>query len=593
MALAACGVTAVVIAAGAWIGVRAQQAQITVAQLQSNGTRLQQQLSGYDLAAAGATLGSVRQDAQRAHQLTGDPVWGVAAHIPVLGRDLRAARDVSSVLAGLTTAAQPLEQVLPQLDPQRTQAAGGRIDTAALTTLAQTLPAVSTQVSAGAITIGELDPDRLRPRIADGVRELDDALSGARTPLAETVPVMRDLPAMLGSTGPKQWVVLLQQDAEARGTGGLVGAYAEIRTDRGKLDLVRAEPRGELDRGPAIPTASVPADLRRLWGRDLTEWAGFNASAHFPHTGELVAAGWKKRTGGPAPDYVAAVDQYVVAGLLAGTGPVTVRGVTISEQNAVEFLSRTVYERWSDPHDVDAVTTELVRAVFGKVTTGQFDLPSTVRAMREPVEQRRLLMWADDADQQHRLERLPVAGTLPADPGPFAMAVVNNGGGNKLDAYLKVHTDYQPGGCTQGIRVNRIAVTLRNTAPRDGKGLPDYVNVRSDLIKQGLSGADTHDGSNRIILDVYGPVGATAALTTLDGAAVAPIVGRDNNHTVWRVTVPIRAGQARTVGVVMSTQAVNGDAGTTPTVLSQPMVLPAGVSSKPLPSCNGPAAVAG
>jgi uncharacterized protein DUF4012 len=588
-ALGAAAVTVTVIAAGVWIGVRAHQAQTTVAHLQSDGTRLRQQLSGYDLAAAGTTLTAVRLDAQRAHRLTGDPVWGVAAHIPVLGRDLRAARDVSSVLAGLTTAAQPLEHTLPELDPRRTQASGGRIDTAALTTLAQTLPAVSTQVSAGAITIGELNPGQLRPQIAGGVRTLDDALSGARTPLAEAVPVMRDLPAMLGSTGRKQWVVLLQQDAEARGTGGLVGAYAQISTDHGAMHLVRAEPRGDLDAGPAIPTTTVPADLRRLWGRDLTEWAGFNASAHFPYTGELVAEGWKKRTGGRAPDYVAAVDQYVVAGLLAGTGPVTVRGVTISENNAVEFLSRTVYDRWRNPHDVDAVTTELVREVFAKVTTGHFDLPALVKALKSPVDQRRLLLWADDRDQQHRLERLPVAGTLPGDPGPFAMAVVNNGGGNKLDAYLKVHTDYQPGGCTQGIRVNRIAVTLENTAPRGGKGLPDYVNVRSDLIKQGLSGAGTHDGSNRILLDVYGPVGATAALTTLDGEAVAPIVGRDNNHTVWRVTVPIEAGQTRTVGVVMSTQAVSGDTGTTPIVLSQPMVLPAGVSSKPLPSCNGPA----
>jgi hypothetical protein len=115
------------------------------------------------------------------------------------------------------------------------------------------------------------------------------------------------------------------------------------------------------------------------------------------------------------------------------------------------------------------------------------------------------------------------------------------------------------------------------------------VNVRSDLIQKGLSGEETHDGSNRVILDVYGPVGSVAALTTVDGGAVAPLVGLDQNHTVWRVTVPIEAGQTRTVGVVMTSRAVTGDARTHPVVIAQPMVIPATVSSKPLPACNLPA----
>jgi Protein of unknown function (DUF4012) len=579
-----------VVAAGGWLLVRGRQARVAVAQLQTDGARLQRQLAGYDLAAAGPTLTAVRQDAVHAHRLTGDPVWGLAASVPVLGRNLRAARDVSSVLADVTTAARPLEPVLPRLDPKQTQADSGRLDTAALSSIAQALPAISTAVSAGAVTIGELDPDRLQPQVAAGVASLNRALSSARGPLADAVPVMQDLPAMLGGERPRTWVVLLQQDAESRGTGGLVGAYAEVAADHGKLKLVAARPRGVLDQGPKIPTGAAPADLRALWGHDLTEWAGFNASAHFPYTGELVAAGWKARTG-HQPDYVVGVDQYVVSALLAGTGPVTVRGVTVNQGNAVDFLSKDIYRRWPNPHDVDAVNTELVHAVFGRITAGRFDLGSLVHGLQGPVQQRRVLIWSPDDDVQRGLTELPVSGTVPGDPGAFAMAVVNNGGGNKLDAYLKVHTEYEPGVCSQGIRVGRIVVTLTNTAPRSG--LPDYVSVRSDLRQKGLTGEITHDGSNRVILDLYGPVASSAALTTLDGRAVAPIVGRDSNHPVWRVVVPIAAGQRRTVGVVMSNPAVEGDSGTRPVVLTQPMVLPATASTRPLSECSGPALAAG
>jgi uncharacterized protein DUF4012 len=582
--IVAAGSLLVVVGAGAWLAVRGREARSAMVQLQLDGGQLQQQLAGYDLAAAGPTLTKVRADADRAHRLTGDPVWGLAGTVPVLGRDLRAARTVSAVLADLTHASRPLETVLPALDPKLIPAGGGKIDTVALSRLANALPAVSTAVSAGAVTVGELDAAGLRPEIGSGVRTLNDALATARGPLADAVPVMRTVPQMLGADGERSWVVLLQQDAEARGTGGLVGAYAVVTTDRGRVELTTAQARGVLDRGPAIPTRSLPSDLRALYGKDLTEWAGFNASPHFAYTGQLVSAGWKARSGARPPNYVAAVDQYVVAAMLAATGPVTIRKHRIDEHNAVDFLSRDVYRRWPDPKEVDEVTTELVDAVFAKFTVGRFDLPTLVRAIRAPVQQRRVLLWSANEDEQSQLSRFRISGTLPTEDGAFAMAVVNNGGGNKLDAYLKVHTDYQPGQCTAGTRVGQIAVTLTNTAP--DKGLPDYVNVRSDLRQLGYTGRQTRDGSNRILLDIYGPVSSNAALTTLDGKPLAPVVGLDNNHPVWRVAVPIEAGQRRTVNVVMTTPAVDGDVGTSPVVLTQPMVMPATVSTKPLAACE-------
>jgi hypothetical protein len=112
------------------------------------------------------------------------------------------------------------------------------------------------------------------------------------------------------------------------------------------------------------------------------------------------------------------------------------------------------------------------------------------------------------------------------------------------------------------------------------------VNVRTDRLNLGITGASTHDGSNRLILSVYGPVNSRAALTTVDGQPQVPVVGLDNNHTVWRVPVQIKSGQRLTVDIVMSTPAVDGDVGTSPVVLTQPMVMPATVSSRPLTACE-------
>jgi hypothetical protein len=260
----------------------------------------------------------------------------------------------------------------------------------------------------------------------------------------------------------------------------------------------------------------------------------------------------------------------------------------VTAVTAVPFLTREIYARYRDPHDVDRVTAELVQTVFARFAAGRLDLGALVRAMAAPVHERRLQIWASDPDEQRLLETMTVAGTIPDAPGPFAMAVVNNGGGNKLDAYLKVHTSYQPGACAQQVRVGHITVDLSNTAP--SSGLPDYVDVRSDVGVIGLKALGLAErpkpGSNRLLVDVYGPVGGQAALVTLDGEVTPVVAGTDRGHSVWRVEVPIDPGQKRTVDVVVTQPVGIGPEPLRPDVLLQPMVNPATATVGTLPPCQ-------
>jgi hypothetical protein len=191
----------------------------------------------------------------------------------------------------------------------------------------------------------------------------------------------------------------------------------------------------------------------------------------------------------------------------------------------------------------------------------------------ERVTQRRLTIWSADPDEESKLAALTIGGALPDTLGPFAMAVVNNGGGNKLDAYLHMATAYDPGSCDQNVRLGHIRVTLANTAA--ASGLPPYVSVRSDLVQERKPNPTV--GSTRLIVDVYGPVGATSPLANLDGDAVATTTGLDRNHPVWRVILDINPGQTRTLDVLV-TDPVTDDPATAsprPTVLAQPMAIPA------------------
>src|SRR5512133_3861086 len=162
-----------------------------------------------------------------------------------------------------------------------------------------------------------------------------------------------------------------------------------------------------------------------------------------------------------------------------------------------------------------------------------------------------------------------MGGALPDAGGPFVMAVVNNRGGNKLDAYLKVHTAYMPGRCLGGSRIGATAVTLTNTAPPTG--LTEYQSVRSDPLDSGVKKWVVR--SNRILLDLYGPVGAAVPLVTVDGARQTPVVGTDRGHSVWRVVLPILPGRKRVVRAVVVEPVDVAGLDAAPQVLAQPMAI--------------------
>lgn len=578
IALAAAGV-----GAATWTAWQASRLGGVVERMRADGLHLQAQLKASDLRGAAATATRLRGEANRARSLTSGPRWAVAAHLPGVGREVHAVRAVTRSVAEILDAAQPLEGVLPRLDPRTQKAAGGRVDVEALARAAAVLPAVSQAVDAASSRMQVIDPMPLQSSVGSGVRTLQSVLGQIRGPLDGAAATFEVIPTMLGAHRPQTYAVLLEQDAEARGTGGLVGSFAVVRAHQGALSLVQAQSRGALDNGPAIPVSALPGSLQELWGTDLTEWAGLNLSPHFPWTGQLVASGWAAQRRTPELDYVVGIDAYVVAALLAGTGPVSVDGITLDSTNTVQVLSRDIYARIADPARVDRATAGLVHEVFDRISAGKFSLAPIVAAMIDPALHRRLTIWAADPAIEGKLAGLSIGGSLPDTPGPFAMAVVNNGGGNKLDAYLSVATAYDPGPCEENVRLGHITVTLTNTAPR--RGLPDYVSARTDLAEEHRPNPVV--GSNRLILDVYGPVGATSPLANLDGEGVPVTAGIDRNHPVWRVIVPINPGQTRTVDVLVVDPVINGiSKEPTPVVLAQPMAIPATATAAPrLSSC--------
>jgi len=161
------------------------------------------------------------------------------------------------------------------------------------------------------------------------------------------------------------------------------------------------------------------------------------------------------------------------------------------------------------------------------------------------------------------------------------MAVVNNGGGNKLDAYTAVSVDYTRGSCTPDGPTSTLRVTVTDTAPTSG--LPAYVTGRLDLTPG--EQATAPKGSTLVLLYLYGPVDAENTATTVDGRAVDVSEGVERGHPVWRVDLPLVPGQTSTVEVRML-EPYDTAATPAPTVGVQPMSIPQTVTAHAGPTCT-------
>ena len=73
------------------------------------------------------------------------------------------------------------------------------------------------------------------------------------------------LPEMLGKDGPRRYLLLIQNNAEIRATGGIPGSIAVLRSDHGKITM--GFQGGPSDLGAFVkPAAKLPQDaLERLW----------------------------------------------------------------------------------------------------------------------------------------------------------------------------------------------------------------------------------------------------------------------------------------------------------------------------------------
>lgn len=580
MLCTAAGLVLMLLAGIAWTGVQGVQAKNHLQTAAGLFVQLQQQISKANVTAAKGTLAALQAETKAAREATDGIGWSATSHLPFVGDDLRAVRTVSVVLDDLASDGLPaLLDVASGLDPATLSPKGGRIDLTALNTAAPRIAAGLAVIRRARQGVAGIRTDGLVAQLGAAVTQLSDGLAKAERLVGTADRAARLLPGMLGANGPRTYLLLFQNNAEVRATGGMPGAYIVVKADNGAIKITdQGTASGDLEIFDK-PVQPLGTEMEALYtDRPAIFPADVNLTPDFPTAAALARTMYRKRSG-VAVDAVMATDPVALSYLLRVTGAVKMpEGEPLTAENAVRVLLSEAYAKYPNPTDQDAYFAGAARAVFEALISGQGNPESMLGQLARAAGERRLLVWSADEKDEAGIAGTVLEGRLPEDDGmrPTVGVFLNDGSGAKLSYYLNQSAALSVGNCEiDGTRELHLKLTIGSTAP--GAGLPAYVTG------MGLSG-DPYTSRTNVM--VFSPTGGGVVSVTLNGKEVEFGTGLERERGVGVLTVDLPPGVKRTYDIALQTGILpQKGAAISPRLWTTPGVRPWATSVSAGPRC--------
>ncbi|WP_349269597.1 DUF4012 domain-containing protein [Mycolicibacterium parafortuitum] len=558
-------VVLVVLGLGIWVAVGAFQAKSNLEAARSHAQAAKDALLDGNTEAASSAADEALVSARDARDATHSLAWNVVSALPWVGSPFKTGQQVTEVVLGLASdVLRPAADVGLTISPDRLYK-DGRVDVDLLRSQESQLQDLAVHAKrlngeAAAIT----DP-RYVSLLSDARTQLQSQISGVTSIIENTALAARLAPSMMGADGPRTYFMGFQTNAEARGTGGLLGGYGILRFEKGVPTVDTLASNTDLAQAVAPVDFGFEYDQQYGYNRPFFDFRNSNLSPHFPYAAQIWKGMWLERTGMNV-DGVIAIDPVALSYILGAVGPVTMPdGEVVSRENVVELTESTAYLRFpTDQAARKAYLQDIASAVVKRMTGPVKSPRQLLDALGLAVSERRIAIWSAVPEDQKLLEETALAHVVPEDPAPYASVVVNNLGGNKLDYYLRTQIEYVADKCQGETRASTVSVKLTNAVP--GEPLPDYVAGAVGLSPE--LGLDIPPGTNVISVKLFATAGSQLSSAILNGERVPAILYAERGHPVFEVQVIITPGQTADIMFQLSEPTVTG----APRVPIQPLI---------------------
>jgi len=362
------------------------------------------------------------------------------------------------------------------------KSAEGRLQTAVLTLdkVLKNVDVISENINQIEKRLEKIDERRYPTEIGgkkvrETISSVKEQFKGVATLFVDAKPFLKKLPEILGSKKEQTYLILFQNTAERRATGGFLTAYAVFKIKDGKMSIDKSSDIYTLDASipshPAAPPeiATYHKGVNQFYIRDS------NLSPDFIQSLDLFNSLYNKSSLKVNYDGIFAMDSRILVDMLTIFGDAQVDGITFSAKIDKRCdCAQVIYQLFSVVDEQVGYVKENRKGILGDLMYELFNRalrfsPSKywgplVQAMLINMDEKHLLLNFVDPEIQQSIEKLNYAGKINEAKGDYLHVNNVNFAGAKSNLFTK-ETIISKSTKENGTTKREVQVEYRNPYP--------------------------------------------------------------------------------------------------------------------------------
>lgn len=362
------------------------------------------------------------------------------------------------------------------------KSAEGRLQTAVLTLdkVLKNVDVISADIDQIEKRLEKIDENRYPTeiggkKIRSTITSVKDQFVGISRLFVDAKPLLKKLPEILGSKKEQTYLILFQNTAERRATGGFLTAYAVFKIKDGKMTIDNSSDIYTLDASiPSHPVAP-PEILTYHKGVSSFYIRDSNLSPDFVKSLDLFNSLYKKSSLRVNYDGVIALDSKILVDMLTIFGDAQVDGVTFSAKIDKRCdCAQVIYQLFSVVDEQVGYVKDNRKGVLGDLMYELFNRAlrfspskywgSLAQAMFKDMDEKHILLNFVDPAIQQSIEKLNYAGRINASKGDYLHVNNVNFAGAKSNLFT-TETIISKSTKENGTTKREVQVEYRNPYP--------------------------------------------------------------------------------------------------------------------------------
>ncbi|WP_243386626.1 DUF4012 domain-containing protein [Bifidobacterium primatium] len=375
------------------------------------------------------------------------PQWTFIRDHTAYGNDITAARtmlqSMNNLVDGPFTDMMNLSKSLSGFSMQ-----DKTVDLSALSTMPKIVHQARADIQQETKTLKALKQPKIH-QVASAIDAGTNGLEAVDNMLDSYDELVNLFPELLGENGERTYLVAVQNPAEIRSAGGMVGTYTAVTANKGMVTIGDFDTTGGFQNPPkAFDDQGV--EEAQLYGMQVWNWPQTTTvNPNYPRAAVTFKNLWQYQDAKNKKQNVAGVimvDPVFLQSMVGATGDVTLEdGKVLTGENTVRFFEKDLYIEHPKFNDQNAYVSKAAKLVMNHILQNAkpSNLSSLLKALRDTTSSSHLKIWMQKQDEfdamvQTGLINENAAGELPGDETtPVSGVYLNETQASKLDWYMQ------------------------------------------------------------------------------------------------------------------------------------------------------------